>query len=137
MKTHDGTVHKCPEKDCTYEAIDIRYLKNHMKVHTDDLPYPCKECDEAFNTSCKENVTTRTCTPNRAKLWDNDHEYTIHSGNYPSILSTMYRLHQKTGTTSINIEISPWCVYLVLYGIGYKQCYIVTLYSNLFRNYQY
>ena len=48
MKTHDGTVHKCPEKDCTYEAIDIRYLKNHMKVHTDDLPYPCKECDEAF-----------------------------------------------------------------------------------------
>ena len=48
MKTHDGTVHKGPEKDCTYEAIDIRYLKNHMKVHTDDLPYPCKECDEAF-----------------------------------------------------------------------------------------
>ena len=48
MKTHDGTVHKCPEKGCVYEAIDIRYLKNHMRVHSDDLPYPCKNCNQSF-----------------------------------------------------------------------------------------
>ena len=48
MKTHDGTIHKCPEDGCVYEAIDIRYLKNHMRVHSDDLPYPCKECDQSF-----------------------------------------------------------------------------------------
>ena len=48
MKTHDGTVHKCPEEGCAYEAIDLRYLKNHMRVHSDDLPYQCKYCDQAF-----------------------------------------------------------------------------------------
>ena len=48
LKTHDGTIHKCPEEGCVYEAIDIRYLKNHMRVHSDDLRYPCKYCDESF-----------------------------------------------------------------------------------------
>ena len=48
LKTHDGTIHKCPEEGCVYEAIDIRYLKNHMQVHSDDLPYPCKYCDKSF-----------------------------------------------------------------------------------------
>ena len=48
MKTHDGNVHKCPEDGCVYEAIDIRYLKNHMRVHSDILPYPCKYCNKAF-----------------------------------------------------------------------------------------
>ena len=48
LKTHDGTIHKCPEEGCVYEAIDIRYLKNHMRVHSDDLPYPCKDCDQSF-----------------------------------------------------------------------------------------
>ena len=48
LKTHDGTIHKCPEKGCVYEAIDIRYLKNHMRVHSDELPCPCKECNQAF-----------------------------------------------------------------------------------------
>ena len=48
MQTHDGTVHKCPEEGCVYEAIDIRYLKNHMRVHSDELPYPCKECNQSF-----------------------------------------------------------------------------------------
>ena len=48
MKTHDGSAHRCPEDGCDYEAIDIRYLKNHMRIHSDVLPYPCKYCDEAF-----------------------------------------------------------------------------------------
>ena len=48
MKTHDGNKHKCPEDRCVYEAVDIRYLKNHMRIHSDALPYPCKYCDKAF-----------------------------------------------------------------------------------------
>ena len=48
MKTHDGSAHKCPEDGCDYKAIDIRYLKNHMRVHSDILPYQCKHCNKAF-----------------------------------------------------------------------------------------
>ena len=48
MKTHDGSAHKCPEDGCDYKAIDIRYLKNHMRVHSDILPYQCKHCNQAF-----------------------------------------------------------------------------------------
>ena len=47
VKTHTGRLWKCPWKDCTYEAIDKRYLYQHKKGHTKNN-YICKYCQDGF-----------------------------------------------------------------------------------------
>ena len=62
LKTHDGTIHKCPEDGCVYEAIDIHYLKNHMKIHSDVLPYPCTEVQQGVQALHAAEKTLRKRT---------------------------------------------------------------------------
>lgn len=46
-KTHEGE--KCYKCDlCPYASISARHLESHMLVHTDQKPYQCKQCDQAF-----------------------------------------------------------------------------------------
>ena len=48
IKTHDDKLWKCPYKDCSFEAIDKRYLTAHKKKHSNKLNYHCRHCAEGF-----------------------------------------------------------------------------------------
>ena len=48
IKTHDEKLLKCPHRDCSFEAIDKRYLTAHKKKHSNKLNYHCRHCTEGF-----------------------------------------------------------------------------------------
>ena len=50
-ESHQGDVHECPIKGCEYTANRKRYIRIHVKTtHADEdnLPYPCKHCNQSF-----------------------------------------------------------------------------------------
>ena len=55
-ENHTGTIHKCDK--CDYSATDIRYLKQHQRVHSDELRIKCKICHRGFRyyTQMKRHV---------------------------------------------------------------------------------
>ena len=48
IKTHDGKLWKCSHRDCSFEAIDKRYLTAHKKKHSNKLNYHCRHCTKGF-----------------------------------------------------------------------------------------
>ena len=48
LDTH-GKKWKCSFKGCNRECADRRYLSTHMKVHSDELKYPCRKCKKKFH----------------------------------------------------------------------------------------
>ena len=47
LDTH-GKKWKCTFKGCNKECADRRYLSTHMKIHSDELKYPCRKCKKRF-----------------------------------------------------------------------------------------
>ena len=45
-ENHTGTVHHCDK--CDYSATDICYLKQHQRIHIDDLNIKCKVCGKGI-----------------------------------------------------------------------------------------
>ena len=46
MKRHTGEKpHKCFYNKCTYATITFQNLKNHIKTHTGETMFWCRECD--------------------------------------------------------------------------------------------
>lgn len=46
-KTHEGE--KCYRCDvCPYASISARHLESHLLIHTDQKPFVCSHCDQAF-----------------------------------------------------------------------------------------
>ena len=48
IKTHDGKLWKCTHKDCTFKAVDKRYLTVHKKKHSQTPNYFCRHCEDKF-----------------------------------------------------------------------------------------
>ena len=46
QKVHENKDYNCDQ--CTYTSKDPRNLKQHLKKHTDDLPYMCIKCNNCF-----------------------------------------------------------------------------------------
>ena len=46
LKVHENKTYSC--SSCKYTTQDPRNLKQHEKVHTDDLPYLCTVCNHVF-----------------------------------------------------------------------------------------
>ena len=46
--THDGTMHQCPVKDCSYLNTDICNVRAHQHSHSDKLRYSCQRCGKNF-----------------------------------------------------------------------------------------
>ena len=46
MVNHIGPPIKCSPKGCLYEHTDKRYIKQHMKSHSNKLRYGCRHCDK-------------------------------------------------------------------------------------------
>ena len=46
VRTHTNKPQKCTE--CEYASTDPRLFKNHLKLHTDDMPFKCERCNKAF-----------------------------------------------------------------------------------------
>ena len=57
MVNHVGPPIKCPEKGCSYEHTDKRYVKQHGKSHLNELRYGCRHCDKHFKyfEQCKRH----------------------------------------------------------------------------------
>ena len=49
VQNHSGTVHKCNQ--CEYSAMDIRYLKQHQREHSNDLESNATSATEALDTT--------------------------------------------------------------------------------------
>ena len=45
-QNHSGTVHK--RDQCDYSTMDIRYLKQHQRKHSDELRIKCNICGRGF-----------------------------------------------------------------------------------------
>ena len=43
IKVHFTGIYKCPE--CTYSNKEKCLLKQHMNIHTDELPFKCRTCN--------------------------------------------------------------------------------------------
>ena len=48
LNTHGGQKWKCSYKGCYKECADKCYLSTHMKIHSDELKYLCRKCNERF-----------------------------------------------------------------------------------------
>ena len=46
VETHRKRKFKCD--DCDFETKSKKYLKEHQKVHADNLPYKCEKCGKGF-----------------------------------------------------------------------------------------
>ena len=46
IKSHDDDILECDE--CNFKTKLEKYLKEHKRRHTDDLPYVCKSCNKRF-----------------------------------------------------------------------------------------
>ena len=49
IKWHLPISHKCLE--CNYSMPEKRLFKQHVRVHTDELPYKCRKCNTSFKHS--------------------------------------------------------------------------------------
>jgi len=65
LKAHKRRMHSASREtlDCAYchrKLKDLKSLRGHLRTHTGETPYPCKECDKAFKTSTarKLHITT-------------------------------------------------------------------------------
>ena len=45
-EAHKKIKHSC--EHCTYTTFNKRYLKQHLKVHSDDTKYNCAKCGKGF-----------------------------------------------------------------------------------------
>ena len=45
-RTHSGVMYKCSK--CDYSNSDKRNYNQHLRRHTDDKPFKCKQCGERF-----------------------------------------------------------------------------------------
>ena len=57
MVNHLGPPIKCSQKGCSYKHTDKRYIKQHMKSHSNKLRYGCRHCDKRFKyfEQCKRH----------------------------------------------------------------------------------
>ena len=62
LDTH-GKKWKCTFKGCNKECADRCYLSTHMKIHSDELKYPCRKCKKRF------------CFYEQRKQHENDHPW--------------------------------------------------------------
>ena len=51
-------LHCCPY--CTYTTVWTTHLKNHVRIHTDERPYACDQCDATFrdHAALKHHLVT-------------------------------------------------------------------------------
>ena len=59
QKSSKATVNKCGVCNKTFQRT--KYLKEHMKVHVEDLPFKCSLCGERFKwrSSCKIHMQAK------------------------------------------------------------------------------
>ena len=69
LEEHKNPPRECPAPGCDFTTKSKRDMKQHSRIHTDELPYKCKQCGKGFRFTMqrKRHVNSSECPANLKK----------------------------------------------------------------------